>query len=260
MHKLKYLTLSIILVVSISLAGPAFDVFARPLAATSPPLGTAGSFSILAETTITNIPTSAIAGDVGLSPATGAGIGLTDAEVAGTIYTVDAAGPAGSVMNPALLTQAINDMMSAYTALNALNQPCTTTYGGVQDLSLVSPLAPGVYCAVAFLLPVNSNLTLVGSGVWIFRPDTTLTANAGSSVTGGEPCNVWWRLGSAADIFTDASMIGNILAGTSINMQARASLNGRALARTGQVSLDTNTITAPICALGPTNTPLPASW
>ena len=248
MHNLKYLTISIIMVLSFSSAGLSFDVSARPLAQVSPTLGAAGTFSILAETTITNIPLSAIGGDAGLSPATGAGIGLTDAEVAGTIYTVDAFGPPGSVMDPVLLGQAISGMMNAYTVLD---QPCTTTYAGVQDLTIVSPLGPGVYCAVAFLL--SGPLTLTGSGVWIFKADTTLTTAVGSSVTGGDPCNVWWRLGSAADIFSGSAMMGSILAGTSINMQAGASLNGRALAQAA-VTLSQNTITGPVCAAPPVST------
>jgi hypothetical protein len=225
-------------------------------AQTSPTLGAAGSFSVLAETTITNVPTSAISGDVGLSPATGANIGLTALEVGGTIYAVDGAGPLGSVMNPGLLTTAINDMMTVFTGGTGvgIDQPCTTTYAGVQDLTLVSPLGPGVYCADAFLL--TGNLTLSGSGVWIFKSAFTLTTSTGSSVTGGDPCNVWWRLGTGADIFPNSSIIGNILAGTSINMQNGASLNGRALAQAA-VTLNANAISGPICASLPPQGTLP---
>lgn len=220
---------------------------AQSTAQTSPTLGVAESFSVLAKTTITNVPTSTISGDVGLSPATGANIGLTASEVGGTIYAVDAFGPMGSVMNPGLLTTAINDMMTVFNGGTGvgIDQPCTTTYAGVQDLTLVSPLGPGVYCADAFLL--TGNLTLSGSGVWIFKSAATLTTSAGSSVTGGDPCNVWWRLVSDADIFPNSSIVGNILAGTSINMQNGASLNGRALAQAA-VTLDANLISGPVCA------------
>lgn len=226
---------------------------AQSTAQTSPTLGVAESFSVLAETTITNVPTSAISGDVGLSPATGANIGLTASEVGGTIYAVDAFGPMGSVMNPGLLTTAINDMMTVFTGGTGvgIDQPCTTTYAGVQDLTLVSPLGPGVYCADAFLL--TGNLTLSGSGVWIFKSAATLTTSAGSSVTGGDPCNVWWRLVSDADIFPNSSIIGTILAGTSINMQNGASLDGRALAQAA-VTLDANIISGPVCAPVPVPT------
>jgi len=233
---------TLVLAFALSMSGG--SVQAARLNADSPGLGEAGSFSVLGEVLITNSPTSVIGGDVGLSPATGAGIGLNDAEVGGTIYSVDAFAPvaANATVNPGLLTNAINAMIGTYTALD---QPCTTTYAGVQDLTIVSPLSAGVYCADAFLL--TGNLTLSGAGVWIFKSSATLTTSAGSSVTGGDPCNVWWRLVSAADLGTNSSMIGNILAGTSINMQNGASLNGRALAQ-ASVTLDANTITGPSCA------------
>ena len=227
-------------------------------AATSPTLGAAASFAILAGTpNITNVPTSDITGDVGLSPATGAGIGLTCAEVDGTIYSVDAAGPPCRVTNSALLTTAKSNLVSAYNALSSgANAACTTNVNAVQDLTLVSPLGPGVYCADAFIM--TGDLALSGSGVWIFRSDSTLTTAVGSSVTGGDPCNVWWQIGSSADLFTDTTFVGNILALTSINLQNGASVSGRALARNGAVTLNANTITVPDCDDGATPTPTPA--
>jgi len=228
-------------------------------AATSPSLGTAASFSVLAETNITNVPPSVIGRDVGLSPASGAFIGLTDSEVAGTIYSVDGFAPpaANATVNPGLLTTAINDMTNVWSTGGAtgVDQPCTTDWSGtgVKDLTTVSPLGPGVYCADAFL--ITGNLTLSGSGVWIFKSAATLTTAAGSSVTGGDPCNIWWRLVSAGSIIgSNSSLEGNILSGTSIAMQTGATLNGRALAQAA-VTLDHNTITGPDCvsSLGPSS-------
>ena len=70
-------------------------------AATQVNLGTAAPFAVLAGTEVTNVPTSAITGDVGLSPATGGNYaGLTQLQVTGAIYATDGAGPAGSVNNP----------------------------------------------------------------------------------------------------------------------------------------------------------------
>src|SRR5476651_223856 len=78
-------------------------------------LGTATSFAVLAGTpNITNVPTSVIAGDVGLSPASGVADGVPCAEVTGTIYSVDATGPACQVTDPALLTTAKTDLTAAY--------------------------------------------------------------------------------------------------------------------------------------------------
>lgn len=222
-------------------------------AATSPSLGTAGSFSILAETNITNVPSSSISRDVGLSPAAGSFIGLTDAEVGGTIYAVDGTAPpaANATVNPGLLTTAINDMMQVWSTggTTGIDQPCTNDYSGtgVKDLTLVSPLGPGVYCADAFIL--TGNLTLSGSGVWIFKSASTLTTSAGSTVTGGDPCNVWFRMVSGASALgTNSTMIGNLLAGTSIAMQTGATLNGRLLAQAA-VTLDQNTVSGPACAV-----------
>jgi len=219
-------------------------------AATSPSLGTAASFSVLGETNITNVPTSVIGRDVGLSPATGANYsGITQAQVGGTIYAVDAFGPSGSVNNPALLTTAINSMMAVWSTggSTGIDQPCTTDYSGtgVKDLTTVSPLGPGVYCADAFI--ITGNLTLSGSGVWIFKSAATLTTAASSTVTGGDPCNIWWRLVSAGSIIgSNSTLEGNILSGTSIAMQTGATLNGRALSQAA-VTLDHNTITGPSC-------------
>jgi LPXTG-motif cell wall-anchored protein len=226
-------------------------------AATSPSLGTATSFSVLAETNITDVPASVIGRDAGLSPAGGSFMGLTDSEVAGTIYVVDGTAPpaANATVNPGLLTTAINDMTNVWSTggSTGIDQPCTTNWSGTgpKDLTTVSPLGPGVYCADTFLLP--GNLTLSGAGVWIFKSAATLTTSASSSVTGGDPCNVWWRLVSAGSIIgSNSSFEGNILSGTSIAMQTGATLNGRALAQAA-VTLDHNTITGPTCvpSLGP---------
>src|SRR5664279_3134209 len=73
-------------------------------------LGTAGNFVILSEQGITDVPPSIITGNIGTSPISGAAIGVTQAEVTGTIYSVDAAGPSGRMTDPTLLTTAVNDM------------------------------------------------------------------------------------------------------------------------------------------------------
>jgi hypothetical protein len=221
-------------------------------AATSPSLGTAGSFSVLAETNITNVPSSSISRDVGLSPASGAFIGLTDAEVGGTIYSTNGAAPpaANATVNPGLLTTAINDMMNVFSTggVTGIDQACTNDYSGtgVKDLTLVSPLGPGVYCADAFIL--TGNLTLSGSGVWIFKSASTLTTSASSTVTGGDPCNVWFRMVSGASILgSNSSIIGNLMSGTSMAVQTGATVNGRLLSQAA-VTLDHNTISGPVCA------------
>ncbi|MEP7167217.1 MAG: ice-binding family protein [Candidatus Woesebacteria bacterium] len=215
-------------------------------AATSPTLGQAASFAVLAGTAITNVPTSVITGDVGLSPASGSNYsGLTAAEVSGHIYAVDGAGPAGSVVNPALLTQAKADLVTAYDslALGANSDAnCDAAYqfgAGNKDLVGAS-LPPGVYCADTFTL--TGTLTLTGTGVWVFRSAATLVTSGTANIVGGDPCNIWWQIPSSATLGTTTSLKGSILALTSITMNTGASLTGRALARNGAVSLASNTI------------------
>lgn len=221
-------------------------------AATSPNLGTASSFAILAGTAITNVPTSNIRWDVGLSPAAGSNIaGLTAAQVGGTIYAADATGPGGSAINPGLLTTAKTDLVAAYDGLawgaNA-NANCLAGYtfgAGNKDLVGLN-LVPGVYCADSFTL--TGTLTLSGSGVWVFRSASTLITSGTANILGGDPCNVWWQVPSSATLGTGTQLTGNILALTSVSMATGATLNGRALARNGAVTLDHNTITNVACA------------
>jgi hypothetical protein len=139
------------------------------------------------------------------------------------------------------------DAQADSTALfGAIDQLCDVTYPGAQDLTLVSPLVAGVYCA-AESFSLSGHLILTGTGVWIFKSASTLITSPGSSVTGDEPCNVWWRVVSSADLGTTTALIGNILALTSISLKTGATLNGRAMAQTGAVTLDSNTISL-VCA------------
>jgi len=206
--------------------------------AISPSLGTAQSSAVLGATAVTNVPTSAITGDVGLSPAAGSNYaGLTAAEVTGTIYAVDATGPAGSVNNPVLLTSAQAANTAAFGALSAgPNAACTTDYGAIiKDLAGLT-LPPGVYCANSFRLSGTLTLDDTGApnGVWIFRTasggDLTTTAGGVAKVQFlngiGSSCNVWWKVVSSATIDTYTTFIGNILALTSISLNTGATLNG----------------------------------
>ena len=244
MYKPKSVAISVILMIILLLTGPFFDESKRLLAQVSPSLGAAESYSVLAGSIVTNTGLTTMPGNLGISPSIGAPphyTGFPPGEVGppGTIHDADAHAAAAQAANTA--------------AFGLLDQGCDVTYPGVQDLTLVSPLGPGTYCADAFLL--TGNLTLTGEGVWIFKSAATLTTSSNSSVTGGDPCNVWWRLVSSGTLGTGTQFIGNILALTDINLQTGATLNGRALVQTGQVTLDTNTITGPICSgPGPTST------
>jgi hypothetical protein len=116
----------------------------------------------------------------------------------------------------------------------------------------------GVYTS-ASSLGLSGALTLDAQGdpnaVFVFQAGTSLIVGSSSQVNligGAQACNVYWQVGSSATIGTGAAFVGNILALTSISMTTGATLNGRALARNGAVTLDTNTITRSTCAAGTT--------
>jgi hypothetical protein len=222
-------------------------------AATSPTLGTASTFAVFAATEVTDAspPASAIKGDVGLRAAGSNYAGITSGEVTGTIYSVDASGPAGRVTNPTLINSAYNDIVSAYGAL--ASQSCDHTFPtGTQSLNGLN-LVAGVYCADAFTL--SGTLTLSGptSGVWIFKSSADLITSGAANVVGGDPCNVWWWLASSATLGTNTELTGNILALTAITLAHGAILNGRALVQTAAVTLDATTVNI-TCAIASTVT------
>jgi len=219
------------------MSGFASAVVAAPLGAVSPSLGAAGAFSVLAGTTVTNTGPTNTSGAVGVSPGT-----------AITMFPPGTAG-GGTHSNDSM---AISAQGANGAAFGALDQGCMTVYTGVKDLGGLN-LVPGVYCATAF--QITGNLTLSGAGVWIFKSSSTLNTASNASVSGGDPCNVWWRVVSSASLGTNSHLIGNILALTSISLGTGASVDGRALAQTGAVTLDDNSVTGPGCAQAPTAPP-----
>lgn len=213
-------------------------------AATSPTLSGSSSYSILGHTTVTNTGSTTTTGAVGVS--TGTSI---------TNFPPGIAGGDNSVYLHSNDASAIAAQADNLSAFGTLDQTCTTTYAGVKDLVGLN-LVPGVYCADAFRL--TGTLTLSGSGVWIFKSSSDFITSGTANIVGGDPCNVWWREVSSVTLGSNTSLIGNILASTSITMATGATLDGRAMVQTGQVSLDTNIITGPTCASS-TPTPTPTS-
>lgn len=209
-------------------------------------LRTAGNFVILAQSEITNVPASVVTGDLGLSPATGAGIGLTCAQVSGATYSVDAAGPLPCrVTDATRLTAAIGDKGTAYT--DAAGRAPDFTELGAGNIGGLN-LGPATYkWSSNVLIPTDVTLTGGPNDVWIFQIAQGLTVSNGVKVIlagGAQAKNVFWQTFAAADIGTTSQFNGVILSKTSIAMKTGASINGRLLAGTA-VTLDRNAVTQP---------------
>lgn len=210
-------------------------------------LGTAGSFAILSKTGITDVYASAITGDVGTSPITGAALLLTCGEVTGKIYVVDAAGPLPCAINDATsLTAAVGDMETAYSNAEGRVLPDFTELGAGEIGGLT--LVPGLYKWGTDLL-ISTDVTLTGgpNDVWIFQVAGKLKQANATRVTlagGALAKNIFWQVADSASIGTTAHFEGVLMGKTLAAVNTGASVNGRLLAQTA-VTLQMNAVTQP---------------
>jgi hypothetical protein len=199
-------------------------------------LGAAAHYGVLAGSTVTSIGTTTVNGDLGVSPGS-AVTGFPPGNVNGAI---DAANTAAG-LGEAALTVAYNDAKGRTLAPISV----AGNLGG-------QTLAPGLYKSTSSLEVSSGDLTLDAqgdaNGVFIFQIASTLTTTAGRQVIlsgGAKAANVFWQVGSSATLATTTVFKGTIMADQSITLNTGATLDGRALARIGAVSMDSNTITIP---------------
>ncbi len=210
-------------------------------------LGSAGTFAILSQSGITDVPSSAIVGNVGTSPITGAALLLTCTEVTGRVFTVDAAGPSPCYVTDATgLTSAVLDMGFAYDDAAGRVSPDFTELGAGEIGGLT--LAPGLYKWSSALL-ISTDVTLSGGpdDIWIFQVAGTLNQASATRVTlagGALSKNIFWAVAGAVTLGTTAHFEGVVLAKTMIAVNTGASVNGRLLAQTA-VTLQMNAVTEP---------------
>ena len=236
------------------IVGIALILFSTASALAQVSLGTAQNFGVLAGSAVTNTGGSTVNGNVGVSPGTAVTGFPPGVVIGGTIHS-----------NDAVAVQAQNDLTTAYNNIAAT--PCTVDLTG-QDLGGLT-LTPGVYC-FASSAQLTGALTLDALGnpnaLFLFKIGSTLTSASGSTVTiinnGGSSCNkAYWQVGSSATIGTGTSFAGDILALTSITLTTGANTTGRALARNGAVTLDTNNVNTcgvmlcPIITVNPATLP-----
>jgi hypothetical protein len=210
-------------------------------------LGVAANFAILSKAGITDVYKTSITGNIGSSPITGAAILVSCAEVKGTIYTVDAAGPLPlSVTSPSMLTTAVSNMQTAYTDAAGRITPDFLNLGAGNIGG--KTLTPGLYKWTSNLV-IPTDITISGGAtdVFIFQVAGTLKMSSAVKIIlkGGVLAkNIFWQTSGATTLGTTSHFEGNILSQTGINMQTGASINGRMLAQTA-VTLQKNTVVIP---------------
>ncbi len=211
-------------------------------------LGAAGNYVIVAKTAISNVATSAITGDLGLSPAATSyitGFALTNAtgyaassQVTGKLYAADMADP-----TPTNLTTTVNNMITAYNDAAARTSPDFIELG-VGNIG-GKTLTPGLY-KWSGNVTVPSDVILSGGAndVWIFQIAGTLALSPATNITltgGAQAKNIFWQVADEVTLGTTSHFEGTILAMKGITLQTGATLNGKTLAQTA-VILDSNIV------------------
>lgn len=216
-------------------------------------LRSAGNYVILAGSGVSNVPTSAITGNIGLSPAAGTyltgfslilpagGASATSSQVTGSLFASDYAVP-----SPSVLTTAKGDLTIAYNdAAGRTSTDIVLLAGNIGGLTLT----PGLYKSSGSLEISSGDLTFDAKGdasaIFIIQIASTLTTTSGRQVilTGGAlASNIFWQVGASAVIGTTSAFKGIIMADQSISLSTGATVNGRLLARIGETTLEGNTV------------------
>ncbi len=236
---------TLVLLAAYSIAAPGSAVFAQ----VAPTLGTVQNFAVLGASTVTNTGPTIISGDLGVYPGTAITGFPPGIQIAGMTDAADA-----------VALQAQNDNTAAYNDLAGEACSPSNTFAVPTDIGGLT-LVAGVYC-FASSAQLTGTLTLDAQGdpgaVWVFQVASTLITASSSNVllvNGSQQCNVFWQVGSSATIGTNSAFVGSIFALTSISLTTDATLAGRALAQTGAVTMDSNTVSISACSVVPVNIP-----
>jgi hypothetical protein len=215
-------------------------------------LGTAGTFAILAKSGISTIATSAVTGDLGVSPmdatyitgfaltADATNVFSTSMQVTGKVYAANY-----TIPTPSILTTAIGDMQAAFT--DAAGRAPNVTELGAGNIGGMT-LPPGVYkWGTGLLLPTSVTLAGSATDVWIFQIAQTLTVSNAASVNlsgGAVAKNIFWQVSGAVALGTTSHFEGIVLGQAKIALGTGASTNGRLLSQKA-VTLENNAVVSP---------------
>jgi len=192
------------------------------------------SLAILAGSAITNTGSTSVTGDMALSPGTSIG-GFPPGNLVGVIH-----------INDEIATQAKLDLITAYNdAAGRTSTEIVTLSGNIGGLTLT----PGLYKTTSSLAISSGDLTFDakgnGNAVFIIQIASSLTVTSGRQVflTGGaKAANIFWQVGSSATFGTTSVFKGTLMVMQSITFETGATLDGKAMARTGAVIMAGNTI------------------
>jgi hypothetical protein len=214
--------------------------FCAPAAQLPVTLGSTATFSVLASSTVTNTGATLLNGNLGLSPGS-AVTGFPPGAVAL---------PFAIHVNDATAMTAQIDLTTAYNDAATNNRnggPVNAMPGDLGGLTLT----PGLY-NTGSTLGITGVLTLNGQGnpnsIFVFQIGSALTTAVGSRVVligGAQAANIFWQVGSSATLGVNSVFYGTILSAVSVTINTGAALNGRALARTGAVTLSSNSVVEP---------------
>jgi hypothetical protein len=217
-------------------------------------LGPAADYAILAGFALTNVPASAITGDMGIWPAPFSAITAFDhvidlenptffnsPQVTGKIYAKPAdTRHATDATTGDVVVPDVRDAMIAFTVLladtaaaAALPPPEGSTPIGIDMAG--ETFGPGLYTSTGSMAAAGDFYLDAGDdadAVFIFRMATTFSMAPGAKVIlkgGALASNIFWQVGTSATIYTTAVMHGTIMAQTLVATQAGSSINGRLL-------------------------------
>jgi len=198
-------------------------------------LGTSAStLALLAGTAVTSTGATVITGNLGLSPGSSVG-GFPPGILNGTQH-----------INDAIANQGKTDLTAAYNdAAGRTATDMVTLSGNLGGLTLT----PGLYKSTSSLAISSGDLTFDAMGnadaIFIIQIASTLTTTSGREVIlsgGAQASNIYWQVGSSVTFGTTSVFKGTVMAMESITFNTGATLDGRAFARTGTITLAANTI------------------